>query len=50
MGKVIELNAKIHEVDLTMCAIVDSSGPNVGAKPNREIILRQQVSEPLWAL
>ena len=40
MGKVIELKARIHEVDLTICAIVDSNEPNVDAKSNREIILR----------
>ena len=50
MGKVVELNARIHEVDLTMCAIVDSSGSNVDAKSNQEIILRQQVFGSLWAL
>ena len=48
VGKVVELNARIH--DLTMCATVGNSGPNAGAKRNEEIILRQQVSGPLWAL
>ena len=50
VGKVVSLNARIHGVDLTMCATVGNSGPNADAKPNREIILRQQVSGPLWAL
>ena len=50
MSKVIELNARIHEVDLTICAIVDSNEFNVDAKFNREIILRQQIFESLWAL
>ena len=50
MSKMIELNARIHEVDLIMCAIVDNSEPSVDAKSNREVILRQQIFEPLWAL
>ena len=47
MSKVIELNARIHEIDLTMCAIVDSSESNVDDKSNREISLRQQIFESL---
>ena len=50
MSKVIELNARIYRIDLTMYATVDNSETSVDAKSNREIILRQQVSESLWAL
>ena len=47
MSKMIELNARISKVDLIIYAIVDSSESNVNAKSNREIILRQQIFEPL---
>ena len=50
VSKVIELLIMRYEVNLTIYAIVDNSESNVDAKSNREIILRQQVFEPLWAL